>query len=111
MRILKSIRNTKFLFLLLVVLLTAATTKGLCEFNYDPHKVIAIQNCTPSTNSYAENGPRIKHNFLGLALKYQCFYVHSLNSNYSYSCMESWSPRDVHFPTKSNRAPPETTFS
>lgn len=108
---LKSIRNKKILFLLLVVLLTAAVTKDACDFNYDLHKVIEIGNCTQSTNSFAENGPRIKHNFTGLVLKYQCFCVNSLNSNYSHICMESWSPRDVHLPTKSDRAPPEITLS
>lgn len=111
MKQLKSIKHTKILFLLLVVFLIATMTEGPCDFSYDLHKVTEIGYFTYATNSYSENGPQIKYNFLGIVFKYQRFCINPLLSNYSYICMESWSPRDIHFPIKSDRAPPEKNFS
>jgi hypothetical protein len=91
--------------------MAATIPEGSYDFNYDLHKVIAIGNFTHSTNGYAENSPRTKHNFLGIVFKYQLFCVNYLTYNYSYICMESWSLRDIHLPTKSDRAPPEKIFS
>ena len=107
----KSIRNKKILFLLLTVFLTSTITEGPYDFSCDLHKVVVIGNITHSTYNYAENSPRIKHNSLELALNYQFFRDNPLISNYPYIYTESWNPRDIYLPTKSDRAPPETIFS
>ena len=111
MNILKLINSTKILFLFLAIFLTVVITEGPYDFSYDLQKIIAIGNVIHSTNSYAENVPRTKHNFLGIIFKNQSFCVNYLISNYSYICMDSWSPRNVHLPTKSDRAPPEKIYS
>lgn len=111
MKILKSINSEKALFLFLAVFLSSVITEVPCDFSYDLQKVTVIGNVTHPTNSYAENGPRTKHNILGIIFKNQSFCVNSLISKYSYMCMDSCSPRNVHLPTKSDRAPPETIYS
>ena len=111
MKILKSIKSTKIIFLLLVVFLTATVTEVLCDVSYGVDKVTVIGKCAPCTNSSAENNVRIKFNFLEIIFKHQWFCDSSPASNYSYICMESWSPRDIHLPAKSDRAPPEAISS
>lgn len=111
MKILKSIKNSKIIFLLLVVFFIATVTEGLCNFSNDLNKVTVIENCTTYINSYAENNLRIKCNLLELVVKYQWFCNSSPISSSPYVCMESWCPRDVHLPTKSDRAPPEVISS
>ena len=111
MRILKSINSTKTLFLFLAIFLSAAITEGPYDFSYDLQKVIAIGNVSHSANSYAENGPRTKHNFSWIIFKNQSFCVNSLISSYSFMFMDTCSPSNIHLPTKSDRAPPETIYS
>jgi hypothetical protein len=112
MKQLKSVKSTKILFLLLAVFVTVTITEGPYDFRYDLYKVVAIGNAVHfSTNNFAENGPRIKHNGLGIVFKHQYFFVNPLISNNSSSCMGSWYPKDFQLTTKSDRAPPEKIFS
>ena len=112
MKRLKSKKRARlFLVLLSVIFSVAVVSDDIDVFNYDLSRVSAIGNCIPSSCICALDGQRIKCNFLETALRYQCLCDNSPLSVCSSMEMELQIPRDLHLPTKSDRAPPEKIFS
>jgi hypothetical protein len=111
MKPIKLIGNSKTFVFLLAIFLTSTLAEGPHDFIYDRHNTVITGNIAQVTNSYAENYNRVKHNYFGIVFKYQHFCFNFPILNYLYIIEDSWSPRDIHLPTKSDRAPPGKIFS
>lgn len=107
MNILKTKIYKILLVYFLAIALTAGIMDGLDDFAYGLSKVKAIGNCTQSSDSDSADGRSIKSYFNDKAVQDQWLCDHTLISDYSSICMESWSPREAHLPTKADRAPPQ----
>lgn len=111
MKLLKSIRKIKYLSLLLAIFLAATIAETPDDVSYGLEKIVVIGNVANSTNNYAENSPRTKHNFWGLVFKSENYRANLPLSGYSSIGFNYWSPKDSHLPAKSDRAPPENNLS
>lgn len=90
----------------MAVFLTASLTEGPYDFTYDCYNIIITGDITHFPDRDTKNSSREKHNFSGIVFAYQCFCFNFPASNYSHIFPGSWSPRNIHLPAKSDRAPP-----
>lgn len=111
MTLTKLIGNTKTFFFLLAIFLTSTLAEGPHDFIFDRYDIVITGNVIQTANGYAENSIRLKHNYSVIVFKYQHFCFNFLISNCAYILEDSWSPRDINLPTKSDRAPPGKIFS
>jgi len=111
MRKLKSIKNIKISLLLLLVFLAAIISEVRHEFSYNSDLVSFMENCVSSVGTFTADGLRIKGKFVEITVKSKwcddCLPI----ANYLSLVREFLHPGDIHLPTKSDRAPPQTILS
>jgi len=107
----KSDNISKWFVFLLVPFLWAILADGPDDFRYGLDRVKAIGSCAQFANSDAEGDCSTKGNVFDKSDLDRGPHENALSSEYSYLCMESWSPRDAHLPTESDRAPPASIQS
>ncbi len=111
MRKIKSVKNKKISLLLLLVFLAAIISEVRHEFSYSPDLVSFIQNCASSAGNFTADGLRVKGKLSEIIVKSKWCDDRLPIANYLYLVREFLHPGDIHLPTKSDRAPPQTILS
>jgi hypothetical protein len=106
MSVRKSTARRYILAFLLIAFLSAILAEEPDDIGFSLGKAKAIRNCTQFSDSDAESDSFVKCRFLDKVAPNAGFCDNSLISHYSFICMEFWSPREAHLPTKADRAPP-----
>jgi hypothetical protein len=107
----RSANTPKWFVFFLISFLSAILADGPDDFSYALDRVKAIGSCTQFANSDAEGDCLAKGNVFDRVDQNPGLHEDSLSSEYSYLCMESWSPRDAYLPIESDRAPPVSVQS